>query len=384
LRKLLSGNYAIAEAVRMAKAQLIPAYPITPQTPIYERLSEMEFQGILPGIMVRVESEHSAMAMCISASLAGTRVFTATSSQGLALMHEMLHYASGNRVPVVMGCVNRALAVPWSFGSDQTDTLSQRDTGWIQFYCEDNQEAFDTVLQAYKVSETVLFPSMVVIDAFFNSHFIEPMDMPEQDLVDRFLPQGMIPERFNMDEPAFVSNVATSAADYSRFRARGFRDMEKATAVVKEVDEEYRTIFGRGYGIMEAVQTEDAEIVLVTSGSMTSTARVAVKAMRDRGLKVGLLKMKTFRPFPAIEAAEALKGVKKVAVVDRNISIGKEGIFCQELKSALYNSSVRPLIYGYIAGLDGLDVSPGTLENVVVSALEKDEPDISPVWVGVD
>jgi pyruvate/2-oxoacid:ferredoxin oxidoreductase alpha subunit len=381
MRELLSGNYAIAEAVRLAKAQLIPAYPITPQTPIYERLSEMEAQGTLPGIMVRVESEHSAMAMCVSASLAGARVFTATSSQGLALMHEMLHYASGNRVPVVMGCVNRVLAVPWSFGSDQTDTLSQRDTGWMQFYCEDNQEAFDTVIQAYKVSEAIFLPSMVIIDAFFNSHFIEPMDVPDQSLIDKFLPQAVLPERFDIENPAFVSNVVTAGSQFLPFREAGFKDMEKAKEIIREVDQEFAEQFGRGYGMVEAVHTEDAGLVLVTSGSMTSTARVAVDSLRKKGFKVGLLKIKTFRPFPSKEVRSALKSARKVAVIDRNISIGKEGIFCQELKSALYNSAVRPPVYGYIAGLDGLNVSPEILEGIATEVMGKAEPDDLPVWI---
>lgn len=381
MRELLSGNYAIAEAMRLAKVQLIPAYPITPQTPIYERLSEMEAQGILPGIMVRVESEHSAMAMCISASLTGARVFTATSSQGLTLMHEMLHYASGNRVPIVMGCVNRVLAVPWSFGSDQTDTLAQRDTGWMQFYCEDNQEAFDTVIQAYKISETIMLPSMVIIDAFFNSHFIEPMEVPEQGMIDRFLSQAALPERFDIKNPAFVSNVVTAGAQFVPFRKTGFEDMEKAKAVIKEVDKEFKEHFGRGYGMVESLHTEDAQLVFVTSGSMTSTARVAVDSLRKKGLKIGLMKIKTFKPFPSEEARSALQGVGKVAVIDRNISLGKGGIFCQEVKSALYNSKIRPPIHGYIAGLDGLDVSPEILEDIAMEAMNKEEPDDMPVWV---
>jgi pyruvate/2-oxoacid:ferredoxin oxidoreductase alpha subunit len=381
MRELLSGNHAIAEAVRLAKAQLIPAYPITPQTPIYERLSEMEAQGTLPGIMVRVESEHSAMAMCVSASLSGARVFTATSSQGLALMHEMLHYASGNRVPVVMGCVNRVLAVPWSFGSDQTDTLAQRDTGWMQFYCEDNQEAFDTIIQAYKISEAILLPSMVVIDAFFNSHFIEPMDVPDQDLIDQFLPQAMLPERFDVENPAFVSNVVTSSSQFLPFREASFADMEKAKTIISEVDREFEEQFGRGYGMVEAVHTEDAQLVLVTSGSMTGTARMAIDSLRKGGLKIGLLKIKAFRPFPSKEVESALQSVAKVAVIDRNISIGKEGIFCQELKSALYNSTVRPPIYGYIAGLDGLDVSPEILEGIALEVLNKEGPNDLPIWI---
>jgi pyruvate/2-oxoacid:ferredoxin oxidoreductase alpha subunit len=381
MRDLLSGNYAIAEAVKLARAQLIPAYPITPQTPIYERLSEMESQGTLPGIMVRVESEHSAMAMCIAASLAGVRVFTATSSQGLALMHEMLHFASGNRVPVVMGCVNRVLAVPWSFGSDQTDTLSQRDTGWMQFYCEDNQEAFDTVIQAYRISEATLLPSMVIIDAFFNSHFIEPMDVPDQHLVDLFLPQAKLPERFDLDDPAFVSNVVTSGSQFLPFRETAFIDMEKAKEIIRDVDREYGAQFGRGYGMVESVQTKDAELVLVTSGSMTSTARMAIDGLRMKGFKVGLLKIKAFRPFPSKEVEGALQNIPKVAVIDRNISLGKEGIFCQELKSALYNSTARPRVYGYIAGLDGLDVSPEILEGICLEALDKEMPDHLPIWV---
>ncbi|HQP56210.1 MAG TPA: hypothetical protein PLN83_08875 [Syntrophorhabdus sp.] len=382
MRELLTGNYAIAEAVRLAKAQLISAYPITPQTPIYEKLSEMEAQGTLPGIMVRVESEHSAMAMCISASLTGARVFTATSSQGLALMHEMLHYASGNRVPVVMGCVNRVLAVPWSFGSDQTDTLAQRDTGWMQFYCEDNQEAFDTVIQAYKISEIVMLPSMVIIDAFFSSHFIEPMEVPDQVAVDRFLPKAALPERFDIENPTFVSNVVTAGSQFVPFRKKGFDDMENAKTVIKKVDKEFEEHFGRRYGMVEAVQTEDAQLVLVTSGSMTSTARVAVDSLRNKGLKIGLLKIKTFRPFPSGEIKSALQGVAKVAVVDRNISLGNEGIFCQELKSSLYNSDIRPPVYGFIAGLDGLDVSPDTLEGIAMEVMGKDEPNDLPVWIG--
>jgi pyruvate/2-oxoacid:ferredoxin oxidoreductase alpha subunit len=381
MRVLLSGNYAVAEAVKLARAQLIPAYPITPQTPIYEKLSEMEAQGSLGGTMVRVESEHSAMAMCIAASLTGVRVFTATSSQGMALMHEMLHYASGTRAPVVMACVNRAIAVPWSFGSDQTDSLSQRDTGWMQFYCEDGQEAFDTIIQAYKVSETVLIPSMVVIDAFFTSHFIEPIEVEDGDLVDSFLPAASLPRRFDTNNPTFVSNVVTGALPYSQFRETCFADLEKAKAVIKQVDDDFREAFGRGYGLVEAIGTVGADLVLVTSGSMTSTARVAMDYIRKKGVRMGLLKIKTFRPFPAREVEEALRGVPKVAVLDRNISLGKEGIFCQELKSALFNSTVRPRIYGYIAGLDGLDVSPATLEKVALETLAKETPDPLPVWV---
>jgi pyruvate/2-oxoacid:ferredoxin oxidoreductase alpha subunit len=379
MRQLLAGNYAVAEAVRMARVKLVAAYPITPQTPIYEKLSDMENEGRLTGIMMRTESEHSAMAACIAASLTGVRTFTATASQGLALMHEMLHFAAGNRVPIVMCNVNRVVAAPWAFGSDQSDTLSQRDTGWMQFYCEDAQEAFDTVIQAYKIAEQVLFPVIVAIDGFFTSHFIEPIDIPDQEAIDAFLPPFSIPTRFNIEDPAYVTNVV-NGEQYMGYRQQSFEDMERARPIIKQVDKEYRELLGRGYGMVDASDTDDAEIVLVTSGAMTSTARVAIQSLRDRGYKAGLLKMKAFRPFPFEEVREVLRGVPKVAVLDRNISIGKEGIWCQELKAALYPLKERPEIRGFIAGICGADVSPEMIEAMVRETLKNGPADL-PVWV---
>jgi pyruvate/2-oxoacid:ferredoxin oxidoreductase alpha subunit len=375
MRQLLAGNYAVAEAVRLSRVQLVAAYPITPQTPIYEKLSDMENEGRLPGIMMRTESEHSAMAACIAASLTGVRTFTATASQGLALMHEMLHFAAGNRVPVVMCNVNRVISAPWAFGSDQSDTLSQRDTGWLQFYCEDAQEAFDTVVQAYKIAEQILFPIIVAIDGFFTSHFIEPIDIPDQDAVDAFLPAFSLPTRFNIEDPAYVTNVV-SGEQYMGYRQRSFDDMEKARTVIDQVNREYVEVMGRGYGVIETVDTEDAEIVLATSGAMTSTARVAIQSLRDKGYKAGLLKMKSFRPFPTREVQEALKGVPKIAVLDRNISIGKGGIWCQELKAALYPLKERPEVTGFVAGICGADVSPDMIEDMVITALNNKPSDL--------
>ncbi len=383
MKILLQGNYAVAEAVRLARVQLVAAYPITPQTPIYEKLSDMENEGTLPGIMMRTESEHSAMAACIAASLTGVRTFTATASQGLALMHEMLHFASGNRVPIVMCNVNRVVAVPWAFGSDQSDSLSQRDTGWLQFYCEDAQEAFDTVVQAYRIAEQVLLPVMVAIDGFFTSHFIEPIEIPDQASIDAFLPSFNIPTRFNEEDPAYIANVV-NPEQYMGYRQRSFEDMEATRSVIKTANEEYQRIIGRGYDVVETVSTDDAEIVLVTSGAMTSTARVAIQSLRDKGMRVGLLKMKAFRPFPTQEVQEALKNVPKVAVIDRNISLGKGGIWCQELKAALYPLEHRPMVTGYIAGICGADVSPDMIEDMVVKALEREKPDDLPIWVRRD
>ncbi len=383
MKILLQGNYAVAEAVRLARVQLVAAYPITPQTPIYEKLSDMENEGVLPGIMMRTESEHSAMAACIAASLTGVRTFTATASQGLALMHEMLHFASGNRVPIVMCNVNRVVAVPWAFGSDQSDSLSQRDTGWLQFYCEDAQEAFDTVVQAYRIAEQALLPVMVAIDGFFTSHFIEPIEIPDQAAIDAFLPPFRIPTRFNEEDPAYIANVV-NPDQYMGYRQKSFEDMEGTRPFIQAADEEYRRIVGRGYGVVEAVHAEDAEIVLVTSGAMTSTARVAIQSLREKGVKAGLLKMKALRPFPTNEVQEILKNTPKVAVIDRNISLGKGGIWCQELKAALYPLERRPEITGYIAGICGADVSPEMIEDMVVKTLKEKKPDDLPVWVRRD
>jgi pyruvate/2-oxoacid:ferredoxin oxidoreductase alpha subunit len=383
MKTLLQGNYAVAEAVRLARVQFVAAYPITPQTPIYERLSDYELEGKLGGLMMRTESEHSAMAACISAALTGVRTFTATASQGIALMHEMLHFASGNRVPVVMCNVNRVVALPWAFGSDQSDSLAQRDTGWMQFYCEDAQEAVDTVIQAYKIAEQVLFPVMVCIDGFFTSHFLEPIELPTQEEVDAFLPPFSIPTRFDVKNPAYVGNVVSPEA-YMVFRQRSFDDMEKTRPIIKQVNEEYKAILGRGYNELEAINTQDAEIVLVTSGAMTSTARVAIQSLRDKGVQAGLLKMKAFRPFPTQEVRAALKDIPKVVVLDRNISIGKEGIWCQEIKAAIYPLEHRPMITNYIAGICGADVSPTMIEDMVMGVLNSKEPADLPIWVRRD
>jgi pyruvate/2-oxoacid:ferredoxin oxidoreductase alpha subunit len=376
MRQLLSGNYAVAEAVRLARVQFVAAYPITPQTPIYEKLSDMENEGKLAGVMMRTESEHSAMAACVSASLTGVRTFTATASQGLALMHEMLHFASGNRVPIVMCNVNRVLAVPWAFGSDQSDSLSQRDTGWLQFYCEDAQEALDTVIQAYKIAENALLPVLVAIDGFFTSHFIEPVEIPDQETVDAYLPPFRVPTRFDIESPAYISNVV-NPEQYMGYRQRSFEDMEATRPIIREANAEYEGIVGRGYGVIEAVDTKGAEIVLATSGAMTGTARVAVAAMREKGIAAGLLKLKALRPFPREEVREAMAGVPKVAVIDRDVSLGNGGIWCQELKSALYGMERPPVVTGYIAGICGADVSPDMIEQMALDALSgKARPDL--------
>lgn len=383
MRKFITGNTAVAEAVRLCRPDIIAAYPITPQTPIYEKLSDWEDSGKIKGKMMRTESEHSAMAACLAASLTGVRTFTATSSQGLALMHEMLHFASGLRTGVVMAAVNRTLAAPWAFWSDQTDTLSQRDTGWMQVYCEDNQETADMIIQAFKIAETVLLPMMVILEANFISHFMEPVDIPSQKDVDAFLPAVALPRRFDLENPGYVSPTVTQK-QFEAYRRRTSDAMTHALSVIADVDEAFGKAFGRSYGIVEITGAEDAELVLVTTATITSTARVAVKELREEGVKVGLCKLRLFRPFPVQAVKEALKNIPRIAVLERNISQGREGIFCSELKSALINCTRPPQVQGYLAGIGGTNVDPPLIKKVVHHALALKTFSDGPVWMGGD
>jgi pyruvate ferredoxin oxidoreductase alpha subunit len=303
------------------------------------------------------------MAACISASLTGVRTFTATASQGLALMHELLHYASGMRVPIVMVNVNRSLAAPWSFWSEQTDSLSQRDTGWLQFYVADNQEALDTVIQAFKISETVFLPTMVVLEAFYISHFMEPVEVPDQKSIDEFLPAFEPAFRLDTNNPASFCQVVTQS-QYAKFRINRHMAMEDALEVAEDVDKEYKQRFGRGYGLLECYRLKDAETVLVTAATIGSTAKVAIDALREEGRKVGMVRIRLFRPFPKVKLIESLKHAKKIAVIDRNLSPGQEGVFCEELKSALYSRLNGIPVFGFVLGLGGTNVSPSHIKKV--------------------
>lgn len=375
----LSGNHAAAHGARLSRPKVIAAYPITPQSPIYEKLSEWDGKGELGGRMMRVESEHSAMAACISASLTGVRTFTATASQGLALMHELLHFASGMRAPVVMVNVNRALGAPWSFWSEQTDSLSQRDTGWLQFYVADNQEALDTVIQAYKISETIFLPTMVALEAFYTSHFMEPVEVPDQKRVDGFLPPFDPPFKLDPDHPAGFNQTVTQN-EYKKFRINRQIAMEGALEAVEAVDKEYEERFGRGYGLFESYRLEDAETVLVTAGTIGSTAKVTIDTLRTRGRKVGMLRIRLFRPFPKARLIKSLRHARKIAVIDRNISLGQEGIFCEELKSVLY-SRVRDIpVFGFVLGLGGTNVSPSHIEKVFWMTEKMEQAPLHPIF----
>jgi pyruvate/2-oxoacid:ferredoxin oxidoreductase alpha subunit len=378
MRDFLKGNHAAAYGARLARPQVIAAYPITPQSPIYEKLSEWDSEGTLGARMMRVESEHSAMAACISASLNGVRTFTATASQGLALMHELLHFASGMRVPIVMVNVNRSLAAPWSFWSDQTDSLSQRDTGWLQFYVADNQEALDTVIQAFRISETVYLPSMVVLEAFYTSHFMEPVDIPAQNLVDDFLPPFEPAAKLDTANPTTFCQTVTQA-QYAEFKISRQRAMADALEVCDAVDQEYEERFGRGYGLLDCYRLEDAEIVLVTAGTIGSTARVVIGQLREEGMKVGLVRIRLFRPFPKARLIESLKHVRKIAVIDRNLSPGQEGVFSEELKSALFSRVNDIPVFAFVLGLGGTNVSPSDIKRALQITEDMDEAPLNPI-----
>ena len=382
MKRVLEGSHAVAEAVRLAKVQVISAYPITPQTHIVEILSEYCTKGMMNAKFLRVESEHSCMAALIGAQSAGVRTFTATSGQGLALMHELLHWASGARLPIVMAEVNRALAPGWNIWVDQTDSLAQRDTGWIQIYCEDGQDVLDSTLQAFRLAESVNLPVMIVLDAFYLSHTYEPVDVPSQEEVDRFLPPFVPKFQLDTAHPCgFGPLVAPS--DYMEMRYHIAMAMDEALSRFDEVDAAFAVQFNRRYGPVEAIDCEDADIIFITTGTVTSTCRIVLQDLRARGEKVGILKLKLFRPFPAAQIREKLKSAKKVAVVDRNFSFGASGIFAQEVRAALCNMPDHPPVFGYVAGIGGRDVTPELLEAIYWQTKNSDVPQKESVWMGL-
>ncbi len=382
MEKVIEGTHAASHGARLARAQVIAAYPITPSSSVVELLSEMCATGELNARFIKVESEHSAMAACVGASAAGARAFTATSSQGLALMHELLHWAGGGRLPIVLVNVNRAMGPPWTIYADQNDSLSQRDTGWMQYYCESNQEVLDTILITYKISEKVLLPSMLNLDAFFLSHTCEPVDIPDQQLVDDFLPPYRREMKIDPKEPHTYGALARPDS-YMELRVKMQQAMDEALLLVDSVGEEFEKTFGRKYSHLEEYKCDGAEMLLVTSGTITSTARIVIDRMREKGIPVGLIKARLFRPFPVEEYRRVFSGIRKVGVVDRNISYGAGGIFYQEIRSAMYNAEHRPDIFGFIAGLGGRDVTPETITEIIHYLMESDKPDREIIWIGV-
>ncbi len=368
MKKVLMANHAVSIGVKLSRVSVVAAYPITPQSQVVELISEMCAGGEINAQFLKVESEHSAMACCIGAALAGSRVFTATSSQGLLLMHEMLHWAAGSRVPLVMTNVNRAVSPPWSIWTDQTDSLSQRDTGWIQLYCESNQEVLDSMLQAYWIAEKVNLPFMVVFDGFYLSHTNEAVDIPSQPDVDRFL--GKLKPRFKIDvkNPGAFNSIVYPE-HYMEFRHMIKESMDTVPGIVNKCGAEFGKKFGRAYATLEEYRNDDAEISLITSSTVTSTARMVVDNYREKGIKAGLIKLRLFNPFPRDDIMKALKGKKKVGVIDRNYSPGNGGVFAQTLRANITGNGDMPVIYPFVVGLGGRDVHMGVLNEAVDTML---------------
>jgi pyruvate/2-oxoacid:ferredoxin oxidoreductase alpha subunit len=365
---LLNGNHAVAWAVRLARPEVIPVYPITPQTPILELITEFQARGEMHAEVLTAESEHSVLSACVPASLAGARVFTATASQGLLLMHEVLHYASGARAPIVLCNVNRTVASPWAFWPDETDSLAQRDTGWIQYFSESPQESLDTVLQAFRVAETVELPVMVSHDAFYVSHSLEPVQLPAQSTADQYL-AGCRPVRhLDTEAPSAWGNVVTPEM-YYRHRQGVEEAMGRALLAAQEADRVWGELTGRSYGLLERYRCDDARIVVVAIGSLCGTARHAIDELRAQGVAAGLLKLRLFRPLPQEALRIALAGVPDVLVLDRDHSPGLGGILHQELRSALYGLAAAPRVHGVLAGVGGVDVPPRRIAELVRAAL---------------
>ena len=374
------GNFAASWGAQLSRVQVIAAYPITPQTLIVEKLSEIVADGELDAEFIKVESEHSAMAACIGASATGARAYTATSAQGLALMHEMLHWAGLARMPIVMTNVNRAMAPGWSIWADQNDSLSQRDTGWMQIYASSAQEILDSTIIGYKVSEQVLLPTLISFDAFFLSHTVEVVDMPEIELVDKYLPPFKPDYKLDVNDPRSFGAL-TDEQYYYEFRYKMQESMNEAVDIIKDAGKEYEKLTGRAYSLIHPYRCEDADMILVTSGTIAETTNVAVDELRAEGKKVGNLRIRVIRPYPKKEILEVIKSVKKLAVIDRNISPGYSGIFSQELKSSLYNEVDIPT-RSYIAGLGGRDVKIEDIKDMANDALKNDTPN-DLIWKGV-
>lgn len=365
MKRFLSGDEALAEGVRLARPQVISAYPITPQTVVVERLSEMVESGALDAEYVHVESEHSALSCAMGASATGARTFTATSSQGLLYMAEVLTYAAGGRFPIVMMNANRSTALPWNIYGDQRDSLALLDHGWIQAYAESNQEALDLALMAYAVAEDprVSTPFMVNLDGFALTHTYENVDIPDQEQADAFLPPYETGNRFDFELPV---NMGYSAGpEYNRYYKYGeHRAMVGASAVIAEVENRFARIMGRRYpGMLDLYRMEDAEVAIVTLGSVAGLVRQTVDGLRAAGLRAGLVRIRYMRPFPSAELARVLSGVRAAGVLEKDISFGAEGTVFTNVNSALQQAGSTIPTVNLIGGLGGDDIAEQQVED---------------------
>lgn len=380
--RIVTANTAAAIAAALCRVQVIAAYPITPQTPVTEELAAMVERGELRAEYLTVESEHSAMASMVAASQMGARVFTASSANGLLYMHEMLHWAAGSRVPVVMACVNRGVGAPWTILNDQQDSISQRDTGWIQLYCRNSQEVLDTLIQAYRIAETVSIPVMVCYDGFTLSHASTPVEVPHIASVDKFLDgcsnsSGIIHDTYMNLNPLILSEPRQDVEGdlrpgYMDLRFRLQEDLLSALDTIAETDRVFGEIIGRSWGgLVWSYGMSDAEHALVSMGSLASECTVAADALRKKGIRAGVLGVRAYRPFPADALAENLQNIQSIAVFEKDVSYGYRGALATDLKAALFEKNLKPSFSSFVAGLGGRDIRPEQLAETAMDTITK-------------
>ncbi|HNX10164.1 MAG TPA: pyruvate synthase subunit PorA [Methanothrix sp.] len=368
--KVVEGSYAVAHAVMCCRPDVISAYPITPQTHIVENLSQMVADGELDSEFLTVDSEFSALSVLVGSSAAGARCYSSTTSQGLALMYEVLYNVSGMRLPIVMNVANRAMGAPLNIWNDQQDAIGARDVGWIQIYVENVQEAVDATLQAYKIAEDaeIRTPVMVCMDGFVLTHVYEPVDLLDKELARQFLPDFKPADILDPAHPKTFGAFADPST-YTEFRYQQFEAQQKALSKIEKVAREFEEMFGRYYGgVLDGYFLDDAEIVIVTLGSVIGTIKDAIDVMRSEGKKVGLLKVRSYRPFPVQALRKALKDASAIAVIEKDVSIGCEAGLVTDLKAAFYNSSIRTPIIGFAAGLGGRDITIKDIQKIVAKA----------------
>ena len=368
-------SVAIGEAVRLANADVVAAYPITPQTHIVEHLAELVADGELNAEYVPVESEHSAMSTCLGAAAVGARAFTATASQGLTLMNEVLYVASSMRLPIVMTVANRALSAPINIWCDHADAMSVRDTGWIQMFAENGQEVIDDVLCGFRIAEDrrVLLPVMIHLDGFLLSHMVEPITIPEKSKVDRFIPPNEYPLPLDPNKPVTMGGFCPPSM-YSEIKWAQEMTLRAAKEVILQAWQEFGDAFGRYYSPLECYRSEDSRVLLLTMGSFSETAKAAIDKMQSEGKDVGLIRLHLWRPFPFAEIRQAVKNAEVLIVLDRAISFGGPGgPVCSEIRSALYQQDKKPKVIGFVGGLGGRDISVAGFEEMVSRGIEISE-----------
>ena len=377
-----TGNYIAAKAAVMCKPDVVAAYPITPQTTLVEGIANYVASGEYKGEYICVESEHSAMAACIGASSTGVRTFTGTSSHGLLLMHEMLHWAALSRLPIVMCNINRVIGPGWNIWADENDAISQRDTGWLQFFCSSNQEIFDTVIQSFKIAEheKVQLPVMISYNAFILSHTSMPVYIPTQKEVDTFLQKRKAMWKLDTDNPITFGNIIMPP-EYEKVRKDMQDSQEYAKKLIPKISKEWKKQFGRYHGdLLELYKCEDADYILLSMGALGAESKVSIDNLRKEGLKVGLARVRCFRPFPQEEILKLSKKADLI-VIDRNISIGMEGAVFTEVKGSLYGKSDAK-VYGFIAGLGGKDVTYGDIEKMCKKVVSGKAKHLE--WFGIE